>query len=292
MKNIYLVLLVVFVFTFPINAQRRNKNYDVKKIPPWVAGHLPPDSDKIRYKVTYGEGISYQKAQEDATASLITEIGWENGITVSTQTIDELKHTINNDSSSFSQNTKTITIIKQDDYSTSIAKVDEYLEFNESSPGIITYKVWQLYAIDCPWASKINLKYTTKYGFKTAGWKSLIVPGWGQIHKKQFVKGFVFIGIEFGCIVSSIYFQNQYNYNIRKSLETPIQDLQIEYINRSRKKHLYRNISIGAIVAVWVLNILDASLLDGRPKYIESNFDFAFNASPQKDIQLCFTYKF
>ena len=292
MKHITLMLFLIIVSALSLNAQRRNNNYNINKALPWVVGNLPSDSDDVRYKVAYGEGATYQMAREDATAALITELGWEHGITVTSKTIDEVKHSINNDESNFRQNRSTTTTITQDGYTASLTKVDEYSELDKSSSGQVKYKVWQLYVIDCPWADRINLKYTTKYGFATAGWRSLIIPGWGQFYKKQYAKGAAFLGVELAAVASAAYFQSRYNYNIKQSLETPILDLQIEYTNRAQKQALYRNISIGTCAAIWVLNVLDASLLKGRPRYIESNFDLALNSTQNNEILLCLTYKF
>lgn len=292
MKHYILIFLLIIVSALSLSAQRRNNNYDVNKALPWVAGRLPYDSDKVRYKVAYGEGTTYQQAKEDATASLILELGWEHGVRVTSNTIDEIKHTINNEDGNFAQNRSTTTTIEQDGYSASITKVDEYSELYESSSQTTKYKVWQLYAIDCPWAAQINLKYSTKYGFSTAGWRSLIIPGWGQFYKKQYAKGTMFFGVELVGIASVIYFQNRYNYNIKQSSETPILDLQIDYTNRAHKQQMYRNISIGACAAVWLLNVLDATLLEGRPRYVESNFDLGFYSTQKKELLWSFTYKF
>lgn len=292
MKHPFLLLLLTIVSTLPLCAQRRNNNCDINKALPWVVGRLPNNSDEVRYKVAYGEGSTYQQAREEATGSLISELGWEHGITVTSKTIDEVKHSINNNDSKFSQDRKTTTVIEQDGYTASITKVDEYSELDKNSSSSIKYKVWQLYVIDCPWASQINLQYSTQYGFSTAGWRSLIIPGWGQFYKKQYVKGVAFLGGELVGIATSMYFQNRYNYNTKRSMETPILDLQIAYTNRAHKQQLYRNISIGACAAVWVLNVLDATLLEGRPRYIESNFDFALNSTYNNELLLSLTYNF
>ena len=292
MKHPFLLLLFIVVSALPLCAQRRNNNFDINKALPWVAGQLPNNSNEVRYKVAFGEGDTYQQAREEATTSLIIELGWEHGITVTSKTIDEVKHAINNNDSKFFQNRNTTTVIKQEGYTASITKVDEYSELDKSSSHEIKYKVWQLYAIDFPWASQINLQYSTQYGFSTAGWRSLILPGWGQFYKKHYAKGCAFLGIEVAGIATAMYFQNRYNYNIKRSLETPILDLQIAYTNRAHKQQLYRNISIGACAAVWVLNVLDATLLEGRPRYIESNFDFALNSTYNNELLLSLTYNF
>jgi hypothetical protein len=126
MKHITLMLFLIIVSAMSLNAQRRNNNYNINKALPWVVGNLPSDSDDVRYKVAYGEGATYQMAREDATAALITELGWEHGITVTSKTIDEVKHSINNDESNFRQNRSTTTTITQDGYTASLTKVDEY----------------------------------------------------------------------------------------------------------------------------------------------------------------------
>lgn len=291
MKQPFFAFLLIVTSTLSLNAQRRSINYDINKALPWVAGRLPLNSDEVRYKVAYGEGSTYQQAREDATGALISELGWEHGITVTSKTIDEIKHSINNDDSKFFQDRNTTTIIEQDGYTASITKVDEYSELDNNSSHV-KYKVWQLYAIDCPWASQINLKYSTYYGFATAGWRSLMLPGWGQFYKKQYTKGVAFLGVELVGVATSMYFQNRYNYNLKRSLETPILDLQIEYTNRAHKQQLYRNVSIGACAAVWVLNILDATLLEGRPRYIESDLDLALNTTYNNKLLLSLIYKF
>ena len=292
MKNSLIILLLIMVSTFPIHAQRRNYNYNVNKALPWVTGRLPNNSDKVRYKVAYGEGTTYQQAREDATVALISELGWEHNITVTSKTIDEVKHVINNDNSNFSQNRSSTTIIEQDGYTASITKVDEYSEIYKNSSREIKYKVWQLYAIDCPWASQINLKYSTQYGFASAGWRSLVIPGWGQFYKKQYVKGIAFLSLEVASIATLVYFQNRCNYNLKRSLETPILDLQIEFSNRAHQQQIYRNVSIGVCAAVWALNILDAALLEGRPRYIDSDLDLAFSTTRNNEPLLSLTYKF
>lgn len=292
MKYTFLIFLLTFISVLPLQAQRRTNNYDVNKALPWVVGRMPSNSDEVRYKVAYGEGATYQQAREDATAALISELGWEHGITVTSKTIDEVKHSINNENSNFLQNRSTTTTIEQDGYTASITKVDEYSELDRSASHVVKYKVWQLYVIDCSWASQISLNYSTKYGFAKAGWRSLIIPGWGQFYKKQYAKGTAFLGAELVGIASAMYFQNKYNYNIKRSAETPILDLQIAYTNRAHKQQLYKNISIGACAIVWLLNVLDASLLDGRPRYVESNFDMSFNATPSNELLMWLTYRF
>lgn len=291
--NRYFIILLLLIFSMlSVNAQRRSINYNANTALPWVTGKLPINSDKVRYKVVYGEGITYQQAREEAFSALIIEIGWEHGITVSSNTIEEIKHTIDKENSGFSQSTSTTTIIKQDDFTTSITKVDEYSEIDRETSQLTLYKVWQLYVVDCEWANQIKLNYSRKYGFETAGWRSSIIPGWGQFYKKQYIKGSLFLGSEVACIATTMYFHNRYNRNVKKSFETHILDIQKEYSNRASKHKLYRNVSIGASFAIWIWNVLDASFTDGRPRYIDSKFDFSLNSTYNNELLFSLTYKF
>lgn len=287
-----LFFLLAIISTQSLYAQRRKVNYDVNKALPWVTGEFPRNSNLIRYKVAYGEGGTYKQAREEATAFLIMELSWEYGITVTSKTVDEIKHSIKNEESNFSQNRNTTTVIEHDGYTATVTKIDEYSELDRNSTGTIKYKVWQLYTIDCPWANEITLNYSTNYSFQNAGWRSLLAPGWGQFYKKQYLKGSLFLGIEALGIASTMYFQNRYEYNLKQESQTHILDLQKEYSNRAHKCILYRNISIGTCIAIWVWNVFDATLIDGRPRYIESNFDFTFNSINNNELLLTLTYKF
>ena len=48
----------------------------------------------------------------------------------------------------------------------------------------------------------------------------------------------------------------------------------------------------GVMIGALFLNVLDATLLDGRPRYVETNFDIALNSTVNNELMLSLTYKF
>lgn len=285
--TVIVILLGIFAF-LPLAGQNRHL-YNNRTALPWVTGEFPDNFDQVRYKVVMGEGVSYNAAREEATRTLLFEIGWENGITVKSKTIDEIIQRLNDANPKFEQNRTTTTEIEQDGFKASLMKIDEYIEADSRMSDGNGCKVWQLYAIDSPY-SNIHLEYTRKYGWR-AGLRS-ILPGWGQYYKKQYAKGSLFLVAEAGGIAAVCIFQNRYRSDLRKMQETPVLDLQLEYNKRANDALLYRNISIGAVAAVWIWNILDAMLTDGPPRYVTDKIEFMVSSVSLNDIGVGLSYKF
>lgn len=287
-KHSALIILLGILAFVPLDGQNKHL-YNNRTALPWVTGEFPENFDKIRYKVVMGEGMSYNAACDDATRALLLEIGWENGITVKSKTVDEIIQRLNDTESMFEQNRTTTTEIEQDGFKASLMKIDEYTEADKLTSDSNGCKVWQLYAIDSPY-SNIHLEYTRKYGWR-AGLRS-ILPGWGQYYKKQYAKGSIFLAAEVGGVAAICIFQNRYRSNLRKIQETPVLDLRLEYNKRANDALLYRNISIGAVAAVWIWNILDAALTDGPPRYITDKIEFSVSSVSHNDIGVRLSYKF
>lgn len=285
--TVIVILLGIFAF-FPLVGQNRHL-YNNRTALPWVTGEFPDNFDQVRYKVVMGEGVSYNVAREEATRTLLFEIGWENGITVKSKTIDEIIQRLNDTDSKFEQNRTTTMEIEQDGFKASLMKIDEYIEADNRMSDGNGCKVWQLYAIDSPY-SNIHLEYTRKYGWR-AGLRSTL-PGWGQYYKKQYAKGSLFLTAEAGGIAAICIFQSRYRSNLRKMQETPVLDLQLEYNKRANDALLYRNISIGAVAAVWIWNILDAALTNGPPRYVTDKIEFTVSYMSNNDIGVGLSYKF
>ena len=285
--TVIVILLGIFAF-LPLAGQNRHL-YNNRTALPWVTGEFPDNFDQVRYKVVMGEGVSYNAAREEATRTLLFEIGWENGITVKSKTIDEIIQRLNDTNPKYEQNRTTTTEIEQDGFKASLMKIDEYIEADSRMSDGNGCKVWQLYAIDSPY-SNIHLEYTRKYGWR-AGLRS-ILPGWGQYYKKQYAKGSLFLVAEAGGIAAVCIFQNRYRSDLRKMQETPVLDLQVEYNKRANDALLYRNISIGAVAAVWIWNILDAMLTDGPPRYVTDKIEFTVSSVSLNDIGVGLSYKF
>ena len=289
------MLLLLMSSLLSLSGQVVNHKCDVIKAPPWVVGHLPSNSDQVKYMVSYGDGASIHSSQYEALSELLFELGLERGVTISSETVlntqNQIYKTESISSKEYSEKFSDNVTIKQDDFYVSIFKVDTYSETIKQKDGSMLYKVWQLYAIDSPYSKQISISYSKKYGIKE-GWRSMIIPGWGQFYKGQYARGALFLTSEATTIGLTIYFQSRYNYNIKSSKETSILDKRLEYSKRAQKQILYRNISIGTIAGIWVWNVLDACLVDGRPRYLTEKIDFSFYPTMNNELMLGFTYKF
>ena len=289
--NRLLLLFFMIVALGPVAAAQGSKrNYDISQAPPWVSGKLPSGNSKINFKIVFGEGESYDAARKASYSLLVNEIAMEHGASISTTAKNEINQSIENGAIDLKQEFSATTVIEYDNFKTTVTKVDEYSEIHQDEHQERRYAVWQLYAVDSPLASNIQLNYTNKYGAETA--LMSIIPGGGQFYKQQYVRGALFLGSEVLAVGSMIYFQDRYNYDMKCSKETPILDLQIEYNKMAQQQAMYRNIAIGAAAAIWVWNILDATLSSGRPHYANKGFKFTASSTQQNDILLGFNYSF
>lgn len=290
MKLIIPIIIISIVFSPLANAQSSKRNYDISQAPPWVSGRMPADRSVNHYKIVIGEGESYDSARKAAYSMLVNEIAMEHGASIQTTSQNRISQTIDNSSVHYKQDFSITSIIEYDNFKVSVTKIDEYSEIHQDAPKEGKYCVWQVYVVDSPNASSIHLNYSNKYGIDAT--LLSIIPGGGQFYKQQYVRGALFLGSEVLAVGSIIYFQDRYKYNMKCSKETPILDLEIEYNKLAQQKATFRNIAIGAASAIWIWNILDASIATGRPHYVNKGLKIAVSSTPQNDILLGFNYTF
>lgn len=144
-----------------------------------------------------------------------------------------------------------------------------------SKPGYETYKERVL--IDPSQNMRFDISLTPKTAFK-ASLRSTFLPGWGQRYGGQTTKGWVFHFFAAGSIAA--YFVADHNFDIkydkfvrrqeaydaavaggagREELQSLLDDLQT-YQDDAYNYEDYRRITIGTVVGVWGLAVLDALL--------------------------------
>jgi hypothetical protein len=234
---------------------------------PWVDGIFPAKKGDFEYKVVPGEGATLSDARNDAFNGLLTDLGNQAGVTVNSQTIAEIKSSLNYKAGSenYQESTSNITThkIDREGFKASFSKVSEYYEYNHGR-----YLLWELYEVSRsgnPFQAYIP-EYTTHYG-GSALWRSMIVPGWGQFHKKKVAKGVIMLTLEVAAVSGLAYCEIQRSDNWRKSGETTNIRIAKEYRSRADDWELRRNIFIGAVAGIYLWNVLDAALAKGKIKY-------------------------
>ena len=290
MKNIFLLLIIFSYSTFAQETVISSSNNSAGKLP-WVIGNLPENSINFTYKVIEGQSSNLSDAKKSTISNLAFELGTEYGVEISSETISNIQEQISGNNSSFDSDFQETIKIDQKGFEVSFSKVDEYYELIKTNDGSRYYKVWNLYSIGTKSRYTPKINYTSYYGWD-AGFKSAIIPGWGQLYKKNKKKGFIFMAGAASSLGFYLYSQNKYKYNINRLEESSSIDIQLEYSSRADKFNSYKNISLGAAAVVWIWSIVDAVSTDGAPKYSQSNFNFDVVSGINQKIALSLKYNF
>lgn len=234
---------------------------------PWLRGEFPkvPTSQIYQHKIGRGEGDSYTDAQGQAIMDFLTSLPAVQQVssTCRNYLVDWFKNGQTEGETKFECNdqvTQEITSLS--------SRIDE--NYNHSSNG--KHQVQILFAYQDPEGPSINQfdpvipQFANTYGW-SAGWRSLIVPGWGQFHKKTNLKGVIFLGGVLAAGGTAAFFESRRSDNFRKSQETSNITLIREYRNRADDASLMRNIGITLSGGLWVWSVIDAMNTKGALRY-------------------------
>jgi hypothetical protein len=266
-NNYFLYCLLTVLICCPVNnaifAQSRASHPD--KLP-WVDDVFPAKKGAFEYRVARGEGVTLSDARNDAFSGLLADLGNEAGVSVSSQTLAEIKSSLDYSpgSNEYRESTSSVTThkIDREGFKASFTKVSEYYEYAHGR-----YLLWELYEVSSGTTFKAIIpEYTTHYGGR-ALWRSMIIPGWGQFHKRKAAKGVIFLTTEIAAISGLAFCEIQRSDNWRKSTETTNVAITKEYRNRADSWELRRNILAGAAAGIYLWNVLDAALAKGKLKY-------------------------
>ena len=281
-------ILVLFLISFATFSQKN----DSKNRPPWVNGSLPSNSATYNYKVVQGDGNNLSDAKNNAVEALIVDLGSEQGVTVSSETILKTQTLEKGNDQTFTADYTTNSKIIQDDFIAVFSRVDEYYETMSDISGNRFYRVWRLYGIGPKSKSIPEIAYSNKYSFQDAGFRSLIIPGWGQFYKKTNGKGIIFATAAVASIGTFIYADNEHAYNINRSNETSNLDLKKAFAARAGDYTTIKNLCLGAAAVTWVLGTIDAISTEGTLKYDNSSLRLGLAPSMDKYINLSINYNF
>ncbi|MDD3730858.1 MAG: DUF5683 domain-containing protein [candidate division Zixibacteria bacterium] len=130
-------------------------------------------------------------------------------------------------------------------------------------------------ALDPGKPQQLSVTLTPKSRFKAAV-RSMIIPGWGQMYSEQKTKSMVYNLLAVGSVAAFLLADHEYNKEYddltacERAYDSTIanggsyNELERRYLNlRMAREDAYdaetiRRISIGAVIGVWTVNILDA----------------------------------
>lgn len=108
---------------------------------------------------------------------------------------------------------------------------------------------------------------TTQYGVYGL-WRSMIVPGWGQFHKGSKAKGAMFLGGTAALAGGMVYCQSRITNSRNLAAQTYNPEHLRIYSRRISNFCMARNVCIGATVALYVWNLVDAVVAPGARRVV------------------------
>lgn len=233
--------------------------------PAWLANKTPkPGNGTFHYQITEGEHRNLQDARHSCLLNLSTYIKRTHRI--SEQAVAEIQLEQENGKSSESENYRFSYDIQGEQVTVVSCKYDEYWEYVVYPNGERVYRCYSLYGI----ADKVNpdfdrLSFSRKYGMRGFA-RSLIVPGWGQLYKGNTVKGACILGGEVALVAGILVAENLRSSYVKKMREQP-QHLKT-YNTKADNWENVRNVCIGGAAALYVYNLIDALVANGRKRSI------------------------
>ena len=282
MKKLYLSIFVLLI-VFSLNAQKVIDSSSIKR-PSWLK-ETPTGKYFKYYSGMSSSKNSLDEAKNLAISDVISEIIIGNEIYVESEitTIEGETET-----ELISRITKEIKLKGKTTSVKGLEKEEEYWESVQTKTDIL-YRYWILMKI--PQKEYINYDFSKidlnrNYG-TTPLIKSIFVPGWGQIHKKETTKGVLLLSGFAVTLTSGII-----TYNISSSYADDAKTANgadwIEYYNDlSDQYYLASMASFVLTGAIYGYNIFDSISSKGAKIYASNNNLFlSFN----KDSQFVMTY--
>lgn len=267
------ILLVGTVGAQPLKSDRLK--------PQWL--HRPPvaQSSTLEYVVDVAFGKSVEEARTASLNGIVASTGFQKGVLVrsdyKTETVDRKVwkdgKLIDYTSDTFIVNSD----ISGKDVQLYIKDIDEYWAYTKDGNVQLT----KLYAksISEKFSGFKNLEVTTKYGAKGL-WRSAIIPGWGQFHKGDNLKGTLFLGGTAACAVGIIITEAQRSdYNRRLTQTHDINQIK-NYQTKRDNAATARNVCIGAAGALYVYNLIDAMVAPGARRIVQTKNRKSYSFAP------------
>jgi hypothetical protein len=223
-------------------------------------GDMPNKTNSSYYfKVTHGHASTPDEARNLALAELVSELARAQSVTV--QTHDILQQISDQHNNSFNERVhyESNINISSEGFKARFEIVDEYADGKD---------YWILFEVaNNPQRAQFDrVEFTTNYG-GSALWRSILAPGWGQMHKRSMPKGIIILTAEVASIAGALVCENMRSTYYNKTLAERNTDVRAQYQNRTATFRNVRNGLIAAACAVYVYNIVDVVSAKGAKRY-------------------------
>ena len=273
--NKFIILLFFIFINFTICGQVINRSANRK--PDWLSEL--PQVNLSQYFSGVGTSEILSEAKKIAIISVIHEVSIQQKSIISSTTKFERKQLQHGDKYEIEGTLIDITELKIEPQTlVGLIKEEEYWEESKSSTGKRSYNFWILMKIPKPQRQEYNSNFS-KIGAMA---KSAIIPGWGQLYKKEKTKGILMFGATGLLITSIILTDNQRTTNLDLSLQTRDINERKALIENAGKWENSRNIVWGIGAGFYLYNLIDAITARGAKIY-------SFSPTPQTQLEPQFT---
>jgi len=256
--------------------------------PKWV-GNTPREQN---YTYKFVEVVSYGDDYEGARANALERLAGDRllteGVRIYQKTVSKSEkdkiQTIGQPMQYKKQTHTTVTTeIDGEPMELSALKIDEYIV--KENDRVKMHTLFQVATCDTPVFDNVYL--TTKYGFSARA----LVPGWAQLYKGSTAKGLAILAAEVAAIGGVIFTENERaSYALKMRTQHAFAK---EYKTKVDNYETARNCCIGAAVAIYVYNLIDAVVAPGAKRVVVKPHNFNFSPVASKEFSgLTLSYKF
>ncbi len=258
MKIKSIIIFVLLFVVFESFAQEITEKSSKKK-PLWF--QEKPQSDDYSYFIGVGEDNSLLKAKAMAVADVLQQLSNQAGVTISSETNTKISNkTVNENINTTIEFEAEISGTGEKIKISGLRKEEDYYQRRGTK-----YEYWVLMRKPKKDADPIfDIKQS--YG-ATALWRSAILPGWGQMYKKQKIKAYTLIASEVILLSGALISQNQYDYNYNEAIKNMKNANYLFYLDKADTWTSIRNMAFVGAGAFYIYNLIDAVASKGAKRY-------------------------
>ena len=142
----------------------------------------------------------------------------------------------------------------------SVSEIGAKFAISARHVDMATSRVMFAKEVQVPQADAIALssKYVVTKSRGDALFRSVIVPGWGQVYNNQDAKGYVFTGVTLGVIGAGLYERMQYGNTHNEYMKATTKDKAQSLYDQQSSQYQQSNLLFYIAGGIWALNIVDA----------------------------------
>lgn len=262
----YCIAVVLLLVSLTTSAQY---NASDRLKPKWLNSLPNPSNASFVYVVKSAVARTLEDARNECFSELVAEMGLEKGVRATTdyQSSEQENIVLYGDKESAYVESKfqVNSTIKGKEVTVQGLKIDEYWERKADGQIYLTTLYARSQLDTKPRFDRVKL--TEHYGVQGL-WRSLIIPGWGQFHKKANLKGGLFLGGCAALAVGAVFMESQRSDYVDKILKTHDANLKRSYATNRDHFATGRNICIGACAALYIYNLIDAIAAPGARRVL------------------------